>query len=792
MSIPTFREVQDDITAQLRDQGFLAAILVDLSPLANIERTFGGTAFRALRSQVDPLLQDMRERFRQDDFITRDEREGDRFLLFLSGPRRGDTPFRSENLRKLVERVEQFLNPRVGRLTLPYLKERPTLVAGYGLVLWSPLESPERQVLRLVDDAIACADMRARVRDREQRERLLEIIQNREIWTAFQPIVELGSGRTMGWEGLSRGPRGSDLELPIVLFGRAARYGVTEELERACRRQAFVDWQVLGQTGRLFVNTVPATVRDTSFLGRGVLDYLGPDLAPSAVTLEITERQVIENLNLYREAMHSFTDLGFSFAIDDVGAGYSGLETVAVLKPAYLKIDIALVRDVHQKKVSQQVVKAILDMGEGLGATVIAEGIQAREEVEALRDLGVIWGQGYFYARPVDPYAVPRRGPGEVSVGRSRSPWGLAPLLLAALVPACGGSGGSPSSGTPASTSDAGASASSNPCTAALAATGGVAASAAGRSPKSDGYGHDDRDPREFLALHLLPRDGGVSARAASSSAARSGDIAVVSDDGSIVIGANPFDLGGAAAPLRPERPGRLRRAARERRLPPRPRPARPPRRRRHERGASRLRLPLLRGRSRVRLRELRRQPDLRRGATSRPALAPSAASSPARRGSPPSSRTSTRRPAGGVFVNAAPDAFTVTWCAVPDFDATGKVTAQASLLPGGAVEIRIDAATTLEGRGGGPVARGDGRLRRGRPLRRERRPRPGARPPSASASPPRPRSTSSPPRAASTRSSPTTTTSSSSGATRGSSRAAPSPSRPRSRTRSPASGRRS
>jgi EAL domain-containing protein (putative c-di-GMP-specific phosphodiesterase class I) len=406
MSIPTFREVQDDITAQLRDQGFLAAILVDLGPLAHIERAFGGAAFRSLRAQVDPLLVDMRERFRQDDFITRDEREGDRFLLFLSGPRRGDSPFRSENLRKLVERVEDFLNPRVGRLTLPYLKERPTLVAGYGLVLWSPLESPERQVLRLVDDAVACAEMRARVREREQRERLLEIIQNREIWTAFQPIVDLGSAQPMGWEGLSRGPRGSDLELPIVLFGRASRYGVVEELERACRRQAFVDWRAFGQAGRLFVNTVPGTIRDTSFLGRGVLDYLGPELAPSAVTLEITERQVIENLNLYREAMHAFTDLGFSFAIDDVGAGYSGLETVAVLKPAYLKIDIALVRDVHQKKVSQQVVKAILDMGGGLGATVIAEGIQTKQEVEALQDLGVTWGQGYFFARPVDPYAA--------------------------------------------------------------------------------------------------------------------------------------------------------------------------------------------------------------------------------------------------------------------------------------------------------------------------------------------------------------------------------------------------
>jgi hypothetical protein len=162
MPVPTFREVQDVITSQLREQGFLAAVLVDLGPLARIERAFGGTAFRTLRAQVDPLLVEMRERFRQDDVLTRDESEGDRFLLFLSAPRRTDTPFRSEKLRKIAERAEEFLNPRVGRLTVPYLKERPVLVAGYGLVLWSPLEGPERQVLRLVDDAIACAEIRAR------------------------------------------------------------------------------------------------------------------------------------------------------------------------------------------------------------------------------------------------------------------------------------------------------------------------------------------------------------------------------------------------------------------------------------------------------------------------------------------------------------------------------------------------------------------------------------------------------------------------------------------------------
>jgi EAL domain-containing protein (putative c-di-GMP-specific phosphodiesterase class I) len=301
--------------------------------------------------------------------------------------------------------VEEFLTPRVGRLTLPYLRERPVIDVGYGIVIWTPLESEDRQILRLIADAVSSAELRRRLRERDQRERLLEIIYNRQIWTAFQPIVEIESRQSMGWEGLSRGPRGSEVEPPMVLFGTAARYGLTEELERSCRRQAFVDWQVFGAPGRLFVNTVPATIRDTSFLGRGVLDYLGPNLSPRFVTLELTERQVIENLNLYREAMQAFTDLGFSFAIDDVGAGYSGLETVAILRPSYLKIDMGLVRDLQQKRVSQQVVKAIAEMGAGMGATVIAEGIQTQEEADTLRSLGIRFGQGYLFARPIDPYA---------------------------------------------------------------------------------------------------------------------------------------------------------------------------------------------------------------------------------------------------------------------------------------------------------------------------------------------------------------------------------------------------
>ena len=410
MALVTFRDAHDEIGRVLREHGCLGAVLVDLAPLAQIERSFGGATYSSLRSQIEPVLLEMKDRFRQGDLLTRDEREGDRFLLFLGGRRNTDpaAPFLVADLRKLADRVEEFLQPRIGRLTLPYRRERPIIEVGYGLVLYSPLENDERQVLRLIEDAHESLDLRRRVRERDQKEQLLEIIYNRQIWTAFQPIVEIESRQVVGWEGLSRGPRGSDLELPLVLFGRAGRHGLTEELERSCRRQGFVDWEVFGAPGRLFFNTVPATIRDTSFIGRGVLDYLGPRMSPRLVTLEITERQVIENLNLYRDAMHAFLDMGFSFAIDDVGAGYSGLETVAALKPNYLKIDMSLVRDVHQKKMSQQVVKAIVEMSGGIGATVIAEGIQTQEEADAVRELGVRFGQGYHFGRPVDPYASPR------------------------------------------------------------------------------------------------------------------------------------------------------------------------------------------------------------------------------------------------------------------------------------------------------------------------------------------------------------------------------------------------
>ena len=119
--------------------------------------------------------------------------------------------------------------------------------------------------------------------------------------------------------------------------------------------------------------------------------------------IEITEKLVIDSYGLLLETMAYFTDLGMSFAVDDVGAGYSGLESIANLKPSFLKIDMSLVRNVHESLVNREMVKAIVSLGRGIGAEIIAEGIETEDEFAALVDMDVDYWQGYLMARPQFP-----------------------------------------------------------------------------------------------------------------------------------------------------------------------------------------------------------------------------------------------------------------------------------------------------------------------------------------------------------------------------------------------------
>ncbi len=399
---PTYHERIAELAAQLAERGSLGLLVIDATSLARIEYEYGSEAYEEVRGRIFKLLSEQRGKdYRSEDLLALDAPRGLRFILVLDRKRRRSMPLGNADLRVVRTRLVASLVPNLAKAAFPYLKTAPAIEVGHGLAIHNPLVHTERLVSRAFQDALDQAAHERRADAIGMRERLQDIIVRSRIVTAYQPILLMGDRTLLGFEALSRGARGTGLEAADDLFGAAEEHELLVELDRLCRQRALLSSGRIPSNARIFVNTLPATIRDPQFRGKPLIDFLDrAQVSPERIVIEITEKLVIENYGLFRETMAYFTDLGMSFAVDDVGAGYSGLESIARLKPHFLKIDTALVRDVHESRVNREMVKAIISLGKGIGSSVIAEGIQSEEEFSALRAMGVDYGQGFYLARP--------------------------------------------------------------------------------------------------------------------------------------------------------------------------------------------------------------------------------------------------------------------------------------------------------------------------------------------------------------------------------------------------------
>ena len=401
-SIQPYAHHLSEVAQELSERGSQGLVVIDASSLASIEDEYGVGAYEEVRRRLLTTLQEQRGKdYRQEDILALDRHRGLRFLLFLARKRRRALPTSAADLRIVQSRVQSSLVPSLARCAFPYRKNPPQVEVGYAMAVFNPLIHTDRLVRGAFREALKMAQHLRMVEHYSVRERLLDVILRERVITAYQPIMDIATRQVLGFEALSRGPRGSGLEGADALFGAATDHHLMVELDRLCRRRALLSSGRIPTNAKIFVNTLPATIRDPQFRGRPLIEFLDlAQVSPDRIVIEITEKLVIDNYTLFREAMAYFTDLGMSFAVDDVGAGYSGLESIARLKPTFLKIDTALVRDVHVSLVNREMVKAIITMGKGIGAQVIAEGIQTEGEAEVLQEMGVDWGQGYLLARP--------------------------------------------------------------------------------------------------------------------------------------------------------------------------------------------------------------------------------------------------------------------------------------------------------------------------------------------------------------------------------------------------------
>jgi EAL domain-containing protein (putative c-di-GMP-specific phosphodiesterase class I) len=207
----------------------------------------------------------------------------------------------------------------------------------------------------------------------------------------------------IGHEALSRGPKGSEFETPLMLFTFAAECGLSFELDRLCRKTAFDTIRKLKTDKKIFVNTLTMTIHDPEFRGEYLKELLDDlKLKPENVIFEVSEKMAIDNYDMFRAALKDYTDIGIVHASDDIGTGHSDLERIMELKPGFMKIDLSFVKDIDKSYIKQEIVKAMVQLAKSINSVIIAEGVETREEMEKLKNIGVKYGQGFLFAKPED------------------------------------------------------------------------------------------------------------------------------------------------------------------------------------------------------------------------------------------------------------------------------------------------------------------------------------------------------------------------------------------------------
>ena len=223
------------------------------------------------------------------------------------------------------------------------------------------------------------------------------------LWMAMQPVVSAPLRNVYAYECLVR-TREPSVPHGGAFVELAERLSQSQSLDRFIRARVATMLRDSADDLVVLVNLHPSSLDDD--------DLFAPEAPLSAfagrVVLEITERAALTDMKAVRDKVQSLRNLGYRIAVDDLGAGYAGLQSLVILTPEIVKIDMELVRNIDTSPTKATLVAAVITLCRQLGAKVIAEGIETDEEFRALQSMGCEFLQGYYFAKPGPAYPAVR------------------------------------------------------------------------------------------------------------------------------------------------------------------------------------------------------------------------------------------------------------------------------------------------------------------------------------------------------------------------------------------------
>ncbi len=406
--LPSYLALLPELESLLQKENSLGILYINGRRLRGIEEKFGSKLFDQIMRKISKILLNMRGSIvRISDIVALTEVEGYSFIIFMSEPRkeRDGSVLSKDDVEVVCERVQSYLHSTLFFELYNYLKGLPKINVGYSFVVHNPMIRSRRTIYNLIEESREIAQLQMSQLELKNRGRLQRILLEQEVSTVYQPIVRLSDMSIMGYEALSRGPKNSEIEAPVILFTLAEETGLIFELDRLCRKRAIINARGKPRGKKLFVNTLPNLIYDPDFEASSFTKFLEQYGIPiSDVVFEITERNAIEQYSHFKQAISYYTDVGITIAIDDVGAGYSSLEAIMEIKPRYVKIDASIIRGASSSAGKKAMLKALHTLAISIDAETVAEGVENKGDLEVLQEIGIHYAQGYYFAKPGPPF----------------------------------------------------------------------------------------------------------------------------------------------------------------------------------------------------------------------------------------------------------------------------------------------------------------------------------------------------------------------------------------------------
>lgn len=366
--------LQDEIARADRDRYILALLLCDIDHFKEINNSWGNqTGDEVLKA----VAQSIKESTRGMDLVAR--WGGDEIVVVLANTTREGVSIATDRIRKGVRRAGE--------------KALIDLDMSIGIALYPEHAINAEDLLRLADRAL---DIAKRSGDQIQIGEEEYYLDKHAIKVMFQPVVDIRSNRIFGYEALGRDPQG---KLNILeLFKRYQAIGKLNELKRLCFDLELRKAQEAGLQ-RLFINV------DFDMLVNPEQVFKPPDME---VILEISEKEVLDNIENKLKIAEKWRARGFKFAIDDFGAGFISLPFIAQLIPDYIKIDRStILQSVSSLQFREFLRGLVLAMRNYSPEGIIAEGVETEYELQVVKEIGLDLVQGFLLGRPHEMICTP-------------------------------------------------------------------------------------------------------------------------------------------------------------------------------------------------------------------------------------------------------------------------------------------------------------------------------------------------------------------------------------------------